>query len=133
MPPNKKSIYTQDGISNKVNLMKGLSLPINMIVIIAIAVLVLIVVAAFFASQTGSGFDTVAVNNAFNEGCGILRSVNYNCDPADTSSITTNYKKPGSTSTQGETLLTVCGLKDRNIQGDQVKCAQACGCNIQTP
>ncbi|MBI4170135.1 MAG: hypothetical protein HY514_00430 [Candidatus Aenigmarchaeota archaeon] len=111
--------------------MKGLSLPINMIVIIAIAVLVLIVVAAFFASQTGAGFDTVAVNNAFNEGCGLLRSVNYNCDPLTTGSIITSYKRPGSTATQGEDLLTVCGLKDKNLQGNANKCAQACGCNIQ--
>jgi len=111
--------------------MKGLSLPINMIVIIAIAVLVLVVVAAFFAGQTGSGFDTIAVNNAFNEGCATLKSAAYNCDPGSTSSIITSYKRPGSTATQGEYLITVCGLKDKNLN-DPTKCAQACGCNIQT-
>jgi len=44
--------------------MKGLELPINMIIIIAIAVLVLVVIAAFFTGYFGSGTGTISLEQA---------------------------------------------------------------------
>ena len=41
--------------------MKGISLPVNAIVIIAVAVLVLAVVAAFFVGAIGSGWGTITL------------------------------------------------------------------------
>ena len=48
---------------------KGISLPINMIVILAIAVLVLVVVAAFFVLQVGAGGQTINDQTAWGNGC----------------------------------------------------------------
>lgn len=53
--------------------MKGLSLPINMIVVLAIAVLVLVVVAAFFVSGGGGSIGSINDQSALGQGCGILR------------------------------------------------------------
>ncbi len=110
--------------------MKGLELPINMIVIIAVAVLILVVVAAFFSGQFGTGVNTIAVNNAFNEGCSSLKSV-YNCDPTRLDEVQTSFI-PSGRSTPA-LLLEVCGLKDKNFIGRADLCARACGCNIPTP
>lgn len=48
---------------------KGISLPINMIVILAVAVLVLVVVAAFFVVQTGGSQQTISDQTAWAGGC----------------------------------------------------------------
>ena len=65
--------------------MKGMSLPINMIVIVAIAVLVLVVVAAFFVGGL-KPLQQIEVENAFNKGCTALRA-GYNCAASSISSI----------------------------------------------
>ena len=105
--------------------MKGLELPINMIIVVAIAVLVLVVVAAFFSGQFLGNTDVIAVNKAFNEGCNSLRTV-FNCDPGKVGEVITSYK---ATATSNEaTLLVVCGLKDKTLENNPNLCAQACGC-----
>ena len=48
---------------------KGISLPINMVVILAIAVLVLVVVAAFFVLQLGGSQTTINDQTAWSTGC----------------------------------------------------------------
>lgn len=48
---------------------KGISLPINMVVILAVAVLVLVVVAAFFVLQTGQSGQTIRDQDAWASGC----------------------------------------------------------------
>lgn len=52
---------------------KGISLPVEMIVIIAIAVLVLVVIAAFFAGGFGGGTSTITDQAALAKGCGIWK------------------------------------------------------------
>jgi hypothetical protein len=106
--------------------MKGLELPINMIIVIAIAVLVLVVVVALFTQQTTGGFRTIDINNAFAAGCASLRTVE-NCNPSAVNTIDTSLKDP-STNVEKK-LIAVCSLKDKNL-ADQNKCAQACGCVI---
>ena len=104
--------------------MKGLELPINMIVVVAIAVLVLVVVTAFFVGGTG-GFDP-NLQAAFGTGCGTLRSV-YNCVSADVSSIKVQgYTPPGQQADpSGWSFSNIC---QRKGFANDVDCAKACGC-----
>ena len=60
---------------------KGISLPINMVVILAVAVLVLVVVAAFFVLQAGGGQRTINDQTAWASGC--ATSIARNCNAAD--------------------------------------------------
>ena len=114
--------------------MKGLELPINMIVVVAIAVLVLVVVAAFFAGQLGGGVDTIALENAFSSGCNNLRAI-YNCDPAVITSGTLkvlNYAPAGHqiseyTASGGYPFSGICTAKN---YAPGVVCAKACGCAL---
>jgi len=48
---------------------KGLSLPINTIVIIAIAVLVLVVVSSFFLQSSGEQMSQIDALKVFSSGC----------------------------------------------------------------
>src|SRR3989338_4007236 len=104
--------------------MKGLELPINMIVIVAIAVLVLVVVAAFFAGQLSGGINTIGASAA------------YGCDSLQVSNIKiigyNPYNVPVTAGTQyvGETLLTACQQNFKQSSMDNTACARACGCGI---
>lgn len=49
--------------------MKGMSLPIEMIVIIAISILVLVVIVAFFVGGTGNQMNSIADRDALTRGC----------------------------------------------------------------
>jgi hypothetical protein len=104
---------------------KGISLPIEMIVIIAIAVLVLVVIAAFFVGGT-SPLQRTAIDQAFSGLCAqqitvcgaspatISVSGIYDIDPADGTLDPTT------------TLARVCVLK--GIISDSA-CRRACGCS----
>lgn len=114
--------------------MKGLELPINMIVVVAIAVLVLVVVAAFFAGQLGGGTSTIALENAFVSGCGKLKAT-YNCDPdvitANTLKVL-NYAPSGHqiseyTAAGGYAFSLICSAKN---YAPGAECARACGCQL---
>ena len=60
---------------------KGISLPINMVVILAIAVLVLVVVAAFFVLQAGGSQRSINDQVAWGNGC--ATSISRGCNLAD--------------------------------------------------
>lgn len=107
--------------------MKGLELPINMIVVIAIAVLVLVVVAALFGGQLMGGDKTFQINSAYNQGCNSLRTV-FGCDQSEVGRITTSYKETASST--AKSLLEVCGLKDPALDNNPQLCARSCGCNV---
>jgi len=49
--------------------MRGMSLPIEMIVVIAVAVLVLVVIAVFFVGGAGGQIGTIEDRNALSNGC----------------------------------------------------------------
>lgn len=111
---------------------KGISLPIEMIVVIAIAVLVLVVIAAFFVGGAGQ-LSQVQHQQAFAQGCNALRFT-YNCNEGNVPATTTgavgidaiiipNYKPLGVTSDQS--LSVAC----TNIgYGTANACKTACGC-----
>ncbi|MEK6888299.1 MAG: hypothetical protein AABX14_05125 [Candidatus Aenigmatarchaeota archaeon] len=107
--------------------MKGLELPINMIVVVAIAVLVLVVVAAFFAGQLGGGTNTIELQAAFSSGCNTLRSA-YNCASLN---FNVNYQKSGSTSLTTP-FSEICVLQGytATVSNDPLSCTKACGCQI---
>jgi len=66
--------------------MKGISLPINMIVIIAISVIVLLAIAAFFMGGFLRGSVTISDQQALSDGCGIWK--NRGCVPDENFNIT---------------------------------------------
>src|SRR3989338_7459145 len=113
--------------------MKGLELPINMIVVVAIAVLVVVVVAAFFSGWLVGGTSTIGTSAAYATGCNTLKSV-YGCDPASTNTIRISGYNPDNvavtpgTPYDGQTLLRACkeNFKDNGIT--EAACARTCGC-----
>jgi hypothetical protein len=103
--------------------MKGMELPINMIVVILIAVLVLVTVGAFLASQM-SNTSSFGLEQAFGEGCQKLRSV-YNCDLNAHVSIK-SYTPPGRLAGSGSDFFAdICSAKGFEAGSE---CAIACGC-----
>lgn len=105
--------------------MKGLELPINMIVVVAIAVLVLVVVAAFFVGRVSPA--DIDLERAFGTGCNTLRAL-YNCVVDDIRQINVpGYLPPGAVSADypdGFPFDEVCRAKGL-VPAD---CAKACGC-----
>jgi len=105
------------------NRMKGMELPINMIIIIAIAVLVFVVVAAYFAGAFGGSKDKLAAQAAWNTFCGSERVTG--CHNYD------NMWPNGLLDVDGTqtSLSTVC-TKAKGISGDA--CRTDC-CGRTTP
>ena len=111
--------------------MRGLELPINMIVVIAIAVLALTVIAAFFTGSIGKGINTFEVEQAWGKACNLAKSV-YSCDGTTDFNIA-GYKitgdsiTSGGTTDQGVPFSTVCRLKGQDATVLK-KCYDFCGC-----
>ncbi|MEM7819408.1 MAG: hypothetical protein QXD48_01100 [Candidatus Aenigmatarchaeota archaeon] len=99
--------------------MKGLELPISMIVVIAVAVLVLVVIAVFFTGQTALQTETIKVQNALSTGCQKLRTL-YNC--VGDLDFTVGYIEPGRT--EEATFKRICELNKYSV----VECKKYCGC-----
>lgn len=103
--------------------MKGISLPINAIVVVAVAVLVLVVIAAFFAASAGSGMTTITHQQAWDKGCSQIRA--KGCLTADFAAATAyeidNYDIDG----DGEpwnTILDAChNVYGTNTDSDQCR------------
>ncbi len=105
---------------------KGISLPIEMIVIIAVAVLVLVVIAAFFAGGFGGGSESISANAALVKGCSTWKIRSADCS-ADMSTINIpGYNPTGidSLKTKGDTLKTACTSLGYTL----ADCKIACGC-----
>ena len=121
-------------------LMKGMDLPINMIVIVAIAVLVLVVVVGFFGGFFTRGLGDIEFNKAFDGACNQLRTI-YNCDSIQVGRSTVAYQAPGKSTTETWTLAALCTKKFggdpqpllttvTGIADGDKKCAQSCGCPV---
>ena len=106
---------------------KGISLPIEMIIIIAIAVLVLIVLAAFFIGGFGGAGSSINHQQAFGQGCSRLKFTHDCSLSIDTSDIKIpSYFAPGET-TNPKSLDDACralGYTDTS----NPTCREACGC-----
>jgi hypothetical protein len=99
---------------------KGITLPVNSVIIIALAIFVLLMLAAFFG-KSGTGLDTATVNNAFNQGCSLLSS-SYNCDYEKVDEVKTSLVIDG----QAKSLLDVCRMSFNNPEMSELKCSFAC-------
>ena len=108
---------------------KGISLPINLVVILAIAVLVLVVVAAFFILSTSSGFGSIATEQAYATGCQRLLQAEK-CDKAASEVIIDGYNPTNDPANReiGDTLLTACRRKFSDGTFSDGRCKQTCGC-----
>lgn len=102
--------------------MKGLELPINVIVVVALAVLVLVVISAFFLSNFFGGAGTIDEAAAFTTGCGSLRALG--CRPADVNNVCiTGYSE----NAEDKGLGYLCIKRGAD---DTAKCAKLCGCVV---
>lgn len=105
---------------------KGISLPIETIVIVAVAVLVLVVVAAFFASGTGGSQMSIVRNQALDTGCQNLRSL-YGCSSGHISGseddvVRVTYQEIGEDKPSAHTLGDICGKLNLNTQQCMIRC-----------
>jgi hypothetical protein len=104
--------------------MKGMELPINMIVVVLIAVLVLTAVGVFLSQQFGGGASGIELENAFGQGCQQLRTL-YNCDRQASFRIA-SYTPQGYAAGSGADFFgDICRLKGIP---DHELCAVTCGC-----
>lgn len=109
--------------------MKGISLPVETVVIITVIILVLVVIAAFFVLNVGKSTSTVGDDAAFGQGCVDL-GTRYNCNlPTGSTKETVlggikinNYFPNGGT--VAASLLVACSKKGY----DATTCWKACGC-----
>jgi len=107
---------------------KGISLPIEMIVVIAIAVLVLVVIAAFFVGGTGS-LDT-RVEQAFGGLCA-MQMTSCGVDPSAIQVTNLYDLNKDNVPDAITTLAEVCGRKGISAIPDLTganPCRRACGC-----
>jgi len=86
---------------------KGISLPIEMIVIIAVAVLVLVVITAFFVGNVGSQTNVISDQAALTQGCTDLLFT-YNCDSTKMSSVKISSYSATCGGKSGNTLEIAC-------------------------
>lgn len=105
--------------------MKGLELPINMIVVVAIAVLVLVVVAAFLTGSFFRDTGTIQLQQAFSSACGTLKNA-YNCQ--DTSFVVEGAQIPGQSGSPTFAQLCDAVYSSTPIAARPNQCLRACGC-----
>jgi hypothetical protein len=106
--------------------MKGMELPINMIIIIAIAMLILVIVGAFFSGTFGGTVGSISLENALNQACSQLVTI-YNCDDGKLGTISVNYKETGQSDATLKPLSRLCTLKLGSGYTIEA-CMRYCGC-----
>ncbi|MEM5785625.1 MAG: hypothetical protein QXY29_01080 [Candidatus Aenigmatarchaeota archaeon] len=99
--------------------MKGLELPINLIIIIIIAGVILLALLYLFTNAWQSGGGGVQSENVFRSLCQKFVT-QYNCDPNKISQV--------SLTISGKTYSLSTECSSRGVSGDA--CARACGCLI---
>ncbi|RLJ02267.1 MAG: hypothetical protein DRP10_01845 [Candidatus Aenigmatarchaeota archaeon] len=105
--------------------MKGISLPVNSVIIIALAVMVLLMLAAFFGIGS-SPITSSNVENAWNKGCATLKDA-YDCNPDKVSTINTGIDIDGDK--VPDSLLKVCREKFNDPDVTVYWCRNKC-CNV---
>ncbi len=100
--------------------MKGIELPINVLVIVAVAVLVLLGLVALYMMVVGPGSVTIQKQNAWNQMCTIVTQ--QYC--TDTTLSASQKFGVESQWTFGELCNDIKGIDPF----DRVSCTQACGC-----
>lgn len=122
--------YISLKVNNDSDTMKGVSLPIEMIVIVAIAVLVLVVIAAFFVGGAGR-LNTVSDAAAFGDGC--QRWKTNGCNGLAGNVFIPGYNPTGDViyEVTGNTLATACTRMGYDADAAitvSSSCRARCGC-----
>ena len=104
--------------------MKGISLPINTIVIVAIAVLVMVVLAAFFSGMFIPSTIEMKREQAMSKACNQW-ILSYNCNDNGYSDIEVSYTDPSIPDQTKYTLEELCAffVGMDNIAACRLKCA----------
>lgn len=111
--------------------MKGISLPINAIVIVAIAVLVLVVIAAFFGGFFSGFVLNMQREDALSKACQNWKL--YDCDYGRIDDATTMHKEPSDAAARGYSVEELCGLLGLSLDEpspDDSYCMRKCGCTL---
>ena len=115
--------------------MKGVSLPINVIVIIAIAVLVLVVLAGFFGGYFGGSALQVQRERALDDACNKARSF-YSCALDALDDVEVTHQDSGDPEPRDDySLRDLCRLRGigtdgSHVSGDLNECLLRCNCPI---
>lgn len=112
---------------NKIRKMKGISLPVETIVIIAVVILVLVVIAAFFILNIGKSQTGIGDEDARGRGCVDPRLTCKATTDPEKSSMMDNVKISGydpDGDGKFDSLLKAC----TRIGYDVKVCWKACGC-----
>lgn len=106
--------------------MKGIELPINVLVIVALAVIVLLGVIALFSGVFGPGSAGIAMSSAWNQACGGITS---SCSADHSGNTVTNFKI-GTTTVHTFGGLCIAMYKNTSPETDTSTngCNKACGC-----
>ncbi len=110
--------------------MKGISLPINTIVIISIAALVLVVLATVFSNIFIEKSGSMTTETAFSQGCVTLKYVE-GCQKQPSEIVITGFNPYGKTEDGKpvyDDLLTACRLRFNDPDMRNTECASKCGC-----
>ncbi len=115
--------------------MKGLELPINVLIIIALAVIVLIAIVAFFYPSFFSGSQTVSLESAKTQACrslvaiGCTSSVGVGVIKFDADMNGVIYDTSSAALAGGDTLFELCTnyLQISGATAD-ADCRALCGC-----
>ena len=100
--------------------MKGISLPLNTIVILIIAMLILVVVGAFFTSHFwGSNVDMI-----LSDKCTDFVML-YNCDETKYDTNLFSVQLPGDSAAKSHSLKDICDAAGANTKE---LCLKKCGC-----
>jgi hypothetical protein len=113
--------------------MKGLSLPIETIVIVLVAVLVLMIIAAFFSGWFGSSAIQMQRETALSNACQQFKTI-YNCNPDDIGENVIKYTDIGKPEEDYsvERLCLLLGIATGSDIEDNA-CLRKCGCVVSTP
>lgn len=113
--------------------MKGISLPINIVVIVAIVALVFAVIGYFFFSSTGTQLSRVELEKTFSEGCSSLCR-----DPCTSSYLISKYGETHGDRTAfhtkfAEACYSLGYVANVHMEREQANtCLTACGsCTVQ--
>ncbi len=118
---------------------KGVSLPVNAVIIIILAVLVFAALGLFFSGNYTQGTNTIAVEKAYSDGCNVL-FYTYSCnkEPKDVTIKGFNPDNDPGKANTGDSLARACELKF-SWQKDSAKstpksdeCKKNCGCITTT-
>lgn len=109
--------------------MKGVELPVNVLVIVAVAVLVLLGLITLFMTVFGGGGATITLGAVKQQACAELLNAAEGCGAADPGAITVQYDADRSgTVDDSDTLQELCENYYGCDSDDKACCRRVCAC-----